>query len=328
MADDNKGLVAAGAGLVLRHQRVLWWVFAVNFLLGAMGTAPAHHQLDEVLRHSLAGRSLTNGFDFGMFIELIRVPESNLFSSHGASLHAAILFLLFMLFVIGGILTVYRDDRKLRTGEFFGACGAFFWRFVRLALFSIVPFVVVAFAFWSVNKLSDYVGDRAVSAQTGFYIFLAGAIVLTLIALFVRLWFDIAQVRTVVQDERRMWPNLWKALGISWRNVSTLFRVYLCVSGVAWVTLAIGLFLWTKLPPTATPVTFLLLEFIIVVQLLTRLWQRASAVTWYKRHAVIVPADAVDFTTLAPVELVEPSATPEPRAETPLSDPDEPQRQP
>ncbi len=326
MADDGKGLVAAGAGLVLRHQRVLWWVFAVNFLLGAMGTAPAHHQLDEVLRHSVAGRSLTNGFDFGMFVELIRVPESNLFGSHGASLHAAILFPLFMVFVIGGILTVYRDDRKLRTGEFFGASGAYFWRFVRLALFSIVPFVILAFAFWGVNRLSDYIGDRAVSAQTALYILLSGAILITLLALFVRLWFDIAQVRAVVQDERRMWPNLWKALGITWRNVSTLFRVYLCISGVAWVTLAVGLLLWAKLPPTATPVTFLLLQFIILVQLLTRLWQRASAVTWYKRHAMTVPADAVDFTTRAPVELVEPPPNPVP--EPPLSGPEDPQEEP
>ena len=177
---------------------------------------------------------------------------------------------------------------------------------MRLALFSLVPFVVLGSALWGADKLSDYIGDRTVSAQTGFYIFLAGAIVITLLALFVRLWFDIAQVRAVVQDEHKMWSNLWKALGISWRNVSTLFRVYLCISGVAWVTLAVGLFLWAKLPPTATPVTFLLLEFIILMQLLTRLWQRASSVTWYKRHAAAFPADAVDYTTPAPVQLVEP----------------------
>jgi hypothetical protein len=308
MADDSKGLVAAGASLVWRRQRVLWWVFAVNFILSALGTAPTRNQLQQVLGQSLAGQPLTKGFDLGMFFELVRVPESNLFASHGASLHMGILFFLFMLFVTGGILTVYREDRKLKTGEFFGASGAFFWRFVRLALFSLVPFTVLGLAFWGVNKLSNYIGDRTVSAQAGFYIFLAGAIVVILLALFVRLWFDIAQVRAVVQDEHKMWANLWKALGISWRNVAKLFRVYLCISGVAWVTLAVGLFVWAKLPPTATPVTFLLLGFIILMQLLTRLWQRASSVTWYQRHAAMVLVDAADYTTPALVELVEPIA--------------------
>ena len=305
MADDNKGLVAAGASLVWRRQRVLWWVFGVNFVLGLLGTTGARLQLAKFLQYSLAGEGLSKGFDFGMFLELVNRPEANLMRSAGSSFLFAALFPLFMLFVTGGILAVYRGDRKFAAGDFFAASGAFFWRFVRLALFSLVPFGILFGMLPGVSKLADYFGDRAVSAQTGFYILLAGSIVVTLLVLFVRLWFDIAQVRAVVQDEHKMWPNLRKALGISWRNVATLFRMYLCISGVAWVTLAVGLWLWSKLPPTATPVTFLLLELIILVQLLTRLWQRASSVTWYKRHMEVAPADAVAFTTPAPVEVLD-----------------------
>jgi hypothetical protein len=307
MAHENKGLAATGFALVWRRKRVLWWVFAVNLALGLMGAAGGYSQLDRLLRHSLAGEELTKGFDLGMFFELISVPYANLMRSQGSSLRFALLFSLFMLFVTGGILAVYRDDRKFTAAEFFAASGAFFWRFVRLALLSLVPFGILGAAFHEVRRLSDYVGDRAVSAQTGFYILLAGGAVVLLLALFVRLWFDIAQARAAVQDERRMWRNLWKALGITRRHVTTLFRVYLCISGVAWVTLAAGLFFWSKLPPTVLPVSFLLLEFVILMQLLTRLWQRASSVTWYKRHAAMFPADTLHFTTPAPVEIVEPA---------------------
>jgi hypothetical protein len=306
MAGENKGLVAAGAALVWRRQRVLWWVFMVNLIIGLLGAAAARAQLNKLLEHSLAGDGLSKGFDFGMFLELINRPNADLMRSSGNSFRFAFLFPLFMIFVAGGILAVYREDRELTAGDFFAASGAFFWRFVRLALFSVVPFGILAALLMGVRKLSDFLGDRSISAQTGFYILLAGCTVVTLLALFVRLWFDIAQVRAVVQDEPKMWPNLWKALRISWRQASTLFRVYFCISGVAWVTLAGGLFLWTKLPPTAVPVSFVLLEFIILMQLLTRLWQRASSMTWYTRHAAMFPADAVAFTTPAPVELVEP----------------------
>jgi hypothetical protein len=307
MAGENKGLVAAGFALVWRRQRVLWWVFAVNLALGLMGAAGGYSQLDRLLRHSLAGEELTKGFDLGMFFELISVPYANLMRSQGSSLRFALLFSLFMLFVTGGILAVYGDDRKFTAAEFFAASGGFFWRLVRLALLFLVPFGILGAAFREVRKLSDYVGDRAVSAQTGFYILLAGGAVVLLLALFVRLWFDIAQARAAVQDERRMWRNLWTALGITGRDVTTLFRVYLCISGVAWVTLAAGLFLWSKLPPMVLPVSFLLLEFVILMQLFTRLWQRASSVTWYKRHAAMFPADTIQFTSPAPVEVVEPA---------------------
>lgn len=305
MADDNKGLVAAGAALVWRRQRVLWWVYAVNLALGLLGTAGARTQLDRLLQYSLAGESLSKGFDLGMFSELVNVPSANLMRSMGSSLLFALLFPLFMLFVTGGILSVYREDRRFTTGEFFAASGAFFWRFVRLMLFSLIPFGILGAAYSGIRRLADYLGDRTVAAETWFYIMLVGCVVVTLLVLFVRLWFDIAQVRAVVENDPRMWPNLWKALGITWRQARTLFRVYLSISGVAWVTLAVGLFIWAKLPPTVTPITFLLLQFLVFIQLAARLWQRASAVTWYRRHAAMVPADTVDFTTPAPVEVVD-----------------------
>jgi hypothetical protein len=288
-----------------RRQRVLWWVYAVNLALGLLGTAGARTQLDRLLKYSLAGESLTKGFDLGMFSELVNVPSANLMRSIGSSLLFALLFPLFMLFVTGGILSVYREDRRFTTGEFFAASGAFFWRFVRLLLFSLIPFGILGAAYSGIRRLADYLGDRTVAAETWFYIMLAGSAVVLLLALFVRLWFDIAQIRAVAQNHPRMWPNLWKALGITGRQARTLFRVYLSISAVAWVTLAVGLFIWAKLPPTVTPITFLLLQCIVFMQLAARLWQRASAVTWYQRHAAMVPADSVDFTTPAPVEVME-----------------------
>jgi hypothetical protein len=306
MADESKGIISAGASLMWRHQRIFWWVFAVNLILAALGTAPAHHQLEEVLGHSLAGRPLTNGFDFGMFIELFRVPESNIYRSHQDSFHSGILFFLFMLFVTGGILAVYHGDRKLKAGEFFGACGAYFWRFVRLMLLSLIPFAILGGLYSAVDKLSTYVGDRVTPASAGFWILAGGCFILVLGCLWVRLWFDIAQVRAVAQNEHRMLRNLWKAFGITWRNLGQLFWIYFVIGLLAWASLVIGLVIWAHLPPTITPLVMVLLELIIMAQLATRLWQRASAVTWYGRHAAMFPADAVDYTTPAPVEVIEP----------------------
>ena len=305
MAGETRDLVAAGAALVWRRQGVLWWVFLVNLLLGLLGSAGAHSQLNRLLRHSLAGEGLTKGFDLGMFFELVSVPSADLMRSLGNSLLFASLFPLFMLFVTGGILAVYCNDRRFSAAEFFGACGAFFWRLARLALFSLVPFGILGVAFRAARKLSDYVGDNATSPQTGFYILLFGAAVVVLLVLFVRLWFDIAQARTVVQDQHKMWPNVWRSLGITWRDGGTLLGAYIGISGVAWGTLAVGLFVWSKLPPTAIPGSFLILEFIIFVQLLARLWQRASSVTWYKRHAALFPRDTAEFAVPAGAEPVE-----------------------
>ncbi len=306
MANENRGLVTAGAALLWRRQSIVWWVFAVNFVLAALGTMPALHALKGALGHRLAGEQLVKGFDLGMFYELTRLPQVNIMRFDEPSYLFAGLFALFMLFVSGGILETFRQDRRLGTGDFFAASGAFFWPFLRLMLFSLVPFVFFGNLYLGIGVWSDRFGDRFVADQVGFWLQVAGTIVVFLFGLLVRLWFDIAKVRAVAQNERRMWHNMWKALGITQRQLWTLLWMYLRISLVAWIIALVGFLIWTKLPPTAIPVTFILLELVLLAQLAARLWQMASATTWYKRHAEMAPADTVDYTTPHPLEIAEP----------------------
>ena len=308
MADNEKGLVSAGFSLLWRRQGILWWVFVVNVVCGALGTAPAAVQLARALHRSLAGQPLAKGFDLGMFLELVRLPNVSLMRSTTGSY--AFLFLLFMLFVSGGILETYRQDSKLTAGDFFAASGAFFWRFVRLMLLSIIPFVVAGAIYQGLDKLSDYLGDKAIADQVGIFSGWAGLVVFLLLALAVRLWFDLAQVRAVAQNERGMWRNLWESYGVTRRNLGTLFWMYFRISLVAVIALLIAFLIWTKLPPTATPATFLLLEFMVLSQLAARLWQLASATAWYKRHLEVIAADAVAYMAPQPEEVIEVPGTP------------------
>src|ERR1035441_8231677 len=222
MADDEKGIVTAGFSLLWRRQGILWWVFVVNFVCGALGTAPAALQLSRALHHSMAGQPLSRGFDLGMFFELLRLPSASLMRSTTSSYLFAFVFFLFMLFVSGGILETYRQDRGLTTGDFFAASGAFFWRLVRLMLLSIIPFVMVGAIYQGLDKLSDYFGNKAVADQVGIFSWWASMAVFLLLALAVRLWFDVAQVRAVAKNERGMWRNLWKAYRITWGGLGSL----------------------------------------------------------------------------------------------------------
>ena len=297
MADEQKGVVAAGFSLLWRRQGVLWWVFIVNLVCGAMGTLPAMTQLRAALGRNLAGEKLTHGFDVPMFFELMRLPNVSLMRSTTISYAFAFLFFLFMLFVTGGILETYRLDRKLNTGEFFAASGAFFWRFVRLFLLSIIPFVIVGMMYQGLDKLADHIGDRAIADQVGIFLSWGATLISMLLALWVRLWFDLAQVRAVVQSERGMWRNVWKAWRISWG--AGLYWKYVVIALLAWIVAGLCLGIWTHVPPTAPLLTFLLLQLIILAQLASRLWQLAGAMTWYQRHPELVPAPA--FVEVSPV---------------------------
>jgi len=318
MTHDRQSALSAGFRLLWRRQKLLWWVYVVNLLCGALGTVPAWLRLRAVLAHSLAGERLTNRFDLGMWFELTRLPEVSIMRYSTASLLLALVFLVFMLFVTGGVLETYREDRRLTTSEFFAASGAFFWPFVRLLLLSIIPFVIVGLTYHALIGFADSVGDRAAADQVGIFLRWGAMLVLLLLALALRLWLDIAQVRAVAQKERRMWRNLWQAWRMTWHEVGRLYGMYFLIALVAWITLAVGVAICAKLPPTATPAVLLVLELIMFAQVATRLWQLAGAMAWYQRHVEMVPADAVEFTTPHPQEIGEASSMNEP---PPPSDP-------
>ena len=101
----------------------------------------------------------------------------------------------------------------------------------------------------------------------------------------IRVWFDMAQVIAVAEDERRMRKALRRSATLLRHNFLSLFWLYLRVSLIAWIVFAIGLHFWmTHLRPESILAPFLLSQFLIIFWQACRLWQRASECIWYREH--------------------------------------------
>jgi hypothetical protein len=284
---DQRGLLSEGFRRVWRYQRVVWWMFVVNLVLALLGALPGAERMHEVADHSLRSQRLVDSFDVGDFSALASNPEVNLFASHGASLHFAIVFFVFALFLTGGILEAYRADRKLTTREFFEACGSYFWRWVRLLILMGIVLIPVCMLGSFVWKESGTLLDDATHEKTGYAFFVAGMGVIGLLAMFVRIWFDMAQVRAVVEEESGMWGNALRAFSLTIDNFSVLFWMYLRISLLGWLVFAAGLYVWAKMPPARFEWTIFFLEIVVLCGFGMRLWQRACEMTWYQRKFLI-----------------------------------------
>lgn len=287
---DQPALLSDGFRRVWHYQRVLWWMFLVNLVLAILGAWPGVTRMHEVADHSLRSQRLVDTFDVGDFSALASNPEINLFSTHGASLHFAIVFFVFALFLAGGILEAYRAGRKLTAREFFEACGSYFWRWVRLLILMGIVLIPV-FAMGSfVSKESGRLLDDATHEKTGYWFFLAGMGVVGLLAMFIRLWFDMAQVRAVVEEETGMWRNAGRAFKLTFGNFGSLFWMYLRISLLGWLVFAAGLYAWAKMPPGRFEWTILILEIVVLCGFGMRLWQRACEMIWYQRRLLVAAA--------------------------------------
>lgn len=304
----TRGIFSESARLLLRHQRIVWWLFFVGLVLGWLGSLPTRAAFGSVLHHSMAADKLVNGFDVAAFAELLAMPQIPLPALISAAVAPSIVYLVFLLFVMGGILSVYGEDRKLSRAEFFQNSGAYFWRMFRTMLISLIPFGMVAILFSIVRRTSDRLAESP-SERLSWYALWGGALVVGLIALWVRTWFDLAQARAVARNERGMVRNALQSVTLV---SAKLYGTYVGITVIRVALVLAGLWLWSLLPHAATTVSFLVLQAVVLVHIALRLWQRAASVAWYERYG------SPQFVPAPDPAVAQPIAEPAPPEQSPI----------
>lgn len=303
------GRLRSSAGLVWRHQRLLWWIFAVNLGIAWLSSLPTRATLSAVLDHSLESAKLVTGFDVGTLALLLERPDVSARALAPGAVGAALIFLVYLWFIDGGVFRVYLEDRKLSRAEFFGNAGLFFWRMLRLGLYSALPFGLLIAAGGGISGYAGKLSSDAPQERLGFFVNVAGQLVMVALALWVRMWFDLAQARVVrsalhdtmrdtmhdnLRDsildhgERRVLRILAGSLKVAWR-AGRLFASYLGIVCFAAVTFGAGMGVWVYLPHAATGASFLILELMTVTQIASRLWMKAASAHW----VALLPLEAV-----------------------------------
>jgi hypothetical protein len=298
--------VVDGWRRVLRAPAVTLGVLLVTFLLALPLAATLGAMIEEHLGASLAADDVAAGWDAGWAAEFAAGAQgigrtfgheiigfggtlailsglADREALNPALAGAVAAYLLIWLFLWGGILDRLARGRRIGAAAFFSACGAWFFRFLRLA-------VPVAAAWWWLFDivhplLFEGVYGRLTRNLTSEPT--AAAIRLGLYAVFfasiglVRLVSDFARVRAVVEDRRSMVGAVLAGVRFMRRRPARVLTLYL-LNGVA---LALVVTAWYLLAPGASSppaVAFLLAQ----VYLLGRLWVRlaimASAIAFFQ----------------------------------------------
>jgi hypothetical protein len=285
MANGQSGVFTGGAGLVWRRQRVLWWAFIINFILASYAARIITNRAATVLDNSLASIPLlVQGYHISGAVELGNTPEVYL-KSGNTPMFFSLIFFFFMLLATGGILEAYWRDETLSTGEFFRSGGTYFWRFFRLVIFLLLVLIPFGLICWGVSAAGDAIDDRSISPYPWVWFMLGAGLALILLLMSIRLWFDMAEVIAVAESETRSRKCLRRAFGLLRKNFGSLFWLYLRISIVGCIGVAVGLQVWVhRVKPASITTSLLVSQLIVLFWLAIRFWHRASEALWYKNY--------------------------------------------
>jgi hypothetical protein len=198
---------------------------------------------------------------------------------------AAAVYVALWVFLSGGILDRLARARPIRTAAFFSACGAYFARFLRLA-------VVIGVCYWAIFRwlhplLFETLWNRwtrdLTSESTA--LLLRAALYLVLLAALaaVNVIADFAKVRAVVEDRRSMLGALGASLRFVRRRVWRVAGLYFVNLGAVLGLAAV----WLLVDPRATWdawIAFAAGQLYIVARIAAKLAFMGSEVVFFQQE--------------------------------------------
>ena len=286
IAPPPRSILLNGLRLLVTHPGALVWTYLANLVVAMLFSLRLHAQLSSLLDHSLAAQRLNAAFDVGVAASAVsrltyRTPSSGAAAYAGLPLYFLVYFLL-----VPGALAAFRLAAPARLGLLLSNGVAFFWRFVRITLLTILVSGIVLGPLFALQGAWAAHVEGTVVGVSALYRELPGILVILLVAAFLRLYFDLVEVYTIQIDsqlrangkrERRVrktllftWKTIWRA---PFRSYGMF--VFLAVLGFAAFFVASWFAVHTLAQARVWP-TFLLFQLGLFVSIATRYWQRAA----------------------------------------------------
>ena len=162
---------------------------------------------------------------------------------------AVVAYLAGWLFLSGGILDRYARQRPTRAHAFFGACGVYFFRFLRLGIVAGAGYWFLfgyvhprLFGDWYAGATRDLAVERTAMLWRGAMYVAFGTVLAGM-----NLLIDYAKIRAVVEDRRSMLGALAAAFGFILRHPGRTLGLY-AVNMLTFLLLAA---IWALLAPGA-----------------------------------------------------------------------------
>lgn len=179
-------------------------------------------------------------------------------------------------FLLGGVLDRLARDRAIGAAAFFGACGVYVFRFLRLAVISgsVYAVLFVTVHGWLFDRLYPRLLEDLTVERTAFFYRAGLYLVFGILVLAANLVFDYAKVRAVVEDRRSMIGALSAGLRFVRRNAGATIGLY-ALNSLMFV--AVLLLYYLAAPGAAADATaFAVGQLFIVLKVIVRLQFAAS----------------------------------------------------
>jgi hypothetical protein len=222
-----------------KRMLALYWVFHTLCALGA--ALPLMAVAAPQLGRSRLGDELMRQFDLAWLAEISAVAgEAAAPAVVFAAGAAGVILLLGGVFLAGGAVPLLaREDVAYSPEEFWRGAGRNFWPFLRLALYSLIPYAAAFVLAGLVRRGAEAVWGEGLEARPLVWAGYARLALLIVLSGLISTAMDFAKVRLALSGSRQSLRACLGSLRLAWRNPGVMFWLWACFAAAgaaaAWV---------------------------------------------------------------------------------------------
>jgi len=311
---NNRGLLSSGFSMVMRNKRYIFWFWLLNLTLAEFGTAAFRQGAHAIMDHSLYANRLLPGLDISVALDMLFRPDfGHMNSMTFPALYFSVLFFLATAIFLPGIFAGYASTYRLPREDFFRACGRNLWRFIRIMIVAGIVMGIVAGILFGINSAIVKKAGDSTSEKLPFELQMTGLAIIFLVMTVLRIWFDLAETDTVLNDQRAVRKSIGTAFRHTFRSLGRLLGSYVTSTIVAAILLVGGIWVWMKfVSPGSVIGAFVIAQIILFLLLIPRFWQRGIAVSYWQQRMLVPVVAAPPIEPIRPLVPATPVAPPEP----------------
>ena len=272
---------------ILDNKRLWLMLYLLNFCFAIIAAIPLSGLLSDTLGQSLAAREMLTGFNYTFFTDMLNEYGEAIWGIFNQSVGYVLLFFFLSVFLMGGILfTFIRNQASFQAGEFWQACGNYFWRLFRLTFyFLIIHGLVLGIFVWLyfvfTGGLSPLEMENEAQLIHNFQIIFP---IYLLVATLFFMIHDYAKIHLVAANPKWLNRTLWQSFAIVFKNLGQFGLLYLLNILTFLILYGIYFFFRGKLQVDSVLLLFLLSQVFIFGRIGTRLLNLSSASFLYQQR--------------------------------------------
>ncbi len=254
------------------HIRTVGVLYLANLLFSLLMILPLALLLDRSIGHSAVGEGLASRFDLEFLVDFLNSNRAALDPYRAALGWGALAYFLLSSFLTGGVLdSLYSPGRSAYFPRFFGGCGKFFPRFLRLVPYALAGLWAVIGLNGKLNLLIERLFDQTVRAREAFWAMRAKQLFILILLMLLGAVLDTARIQAVLMGSTRMTARFFSSLFFVVRRLPRVLGLYSLVTAAGLLCFVpYLLFAHVLLPSGSVLLLFLAQQAMIY----TRMWWR------------------------------------------------------